>query len=470
LGHVVDVRGSTVDIRTSPPYAITSQHVEEAYRSRDLRKAIRDRFEWTLQLDQRYEVIAYAMAYVFLQNNNQASVDGLTVSQIRTESLSWWAEGFSESRSEDIFRALLDEMVGLGILRVSEEGRYALRSPNVISLLGTESEIDRQLLRSREVPLQYEPESFRSSLRSGESDASDTALRSPITAQQESLLKERKNGISVIFGCEASAIGDLPAFLKASVGTESFLFIEDPLDLRSFSARLSEFMDRMRHSDGNSLALVSQSCPWTDQWINDAINRFAKSKSSPSFVRVVFISDPGATWQLLNQLPEGLDALRRKGITFITLSPWHDSALRQWLEDLGLGPNDKKGREELTAITGNWPSLLKQFSKIALPERHNRGQHVNELEGIFKVKKAVEDLLSSFGLDRPGPRKVLKDLAALGEPTSTEDLAAIVENLPPEVVRQCLMWGDLLSLVSPTGQGLWLIDRIVAKAFEALSH
>jgi hypothetical protein len=470
LGHVVDVRGTTVDLRTSPPYLITSQHVEEAYRSRDLRKAIRDRFEWTLQLDQRYEVIAYAMACVFLQNNDQISIDGLTVSQIRTESLSWWAEGFSESRSEDIFGALLDEMVGLGILRVSDEGRYALRSPNVISLLGTDSEIERQLLRQREVPLQYEPESFRSSLRSLESDASDPGLRSPLTARQESLLKERKNGVSVIFGCDASAIGDLPAFLKAAVGADSFIFIEDSLDLRSFSGHLTDFMERMRQKDGNSLVLVSQSCPWTDQWLDDVLNRFIKRKSSTSFMRVVFISDPAATWELLNHFPEGLEPLRAKGVTFITLSPWHDSALRQWLEDFGLGPNDKKGREELTTITGNWPSLLKRFSKIALPERHNRARHISELEGVFKDKKAVEHLLSSFGLDRSGPRKVFRDLAALGEPTSTQDLVAIVENLPPEVVSQSLMWGDLLSLVSPTGHGLWQIDRIVAKACEALSR
>ena len=45
------------------PYAIDDDAIDKAYGSRELRDAIRERFLLTLQLDQRYEVIAYALAH-----------------------------------------------------------------------------------------------------------------------------------------------------------------------------------------------------------------------------------------------------------------------------------------------------------------------------------------------------------------------------------------------------------------------
>ena len=39
------------NLKNTPPYHITDRQVDEAYQSQDLRKAIRDRFMWTLQLD-----------------------------------------------------------------------------------------------------------------------------------------------------------------------------------------------------------------------------------------------------------------------------------------------------------------------------------------------------------------------------------------------------------------------------------
>ena len=99
----------------------------------------------TLQLDQRYEVIAYAMAYRYFLDSEHSLIDGFSISQVRQDVLTWWPEGFQNSASEDAIRALLDEMVGLGVLRSVGVGSYTLRSPNVVSLMGTEEEITRVL-------------------------------------------------------------------------------------------------------------------------------------------------------------------------------------------------------------------------------------------------------------------------------------------------------------------------------------
>ena len=156
---------TTFDPKTSPPYLITSRHVDEAYQSQELRAQIRDRFMLTLQLDQRYEVIAYAMSYRYFLDSERSLIDGFSISQVRQDVVNWWPEGFHTSASEDAIRALLDEMVGLGILRSVGVGNYTLRSPNVVSLMGTEEEIARVLESSREAPIEYEPASFRTAFR-----------------------------------------------------------------------------------------------------------------------------------------------------------------------------------------------------------------------------------------------------------------------------------------------------------------
>ncbi|MBR8839969.1 MAG: hypothetical protein DSM106950_39720 [Stigonema ocellatum SAG 48.90 = DSM 106950] len=203
------------DSKNTPPYQITDRQVYETYQSQNFRARIRERFIWTLQLDQRYEVIAYSIAYDSL-NNHKGMVDGFSVSWVKDEVLTWWPEGF-QSKSTDEIRALLEEMVGLGILRETNEGCFALRSPNVVLLLGTEVEIEEQLLKSREAPPDYDPETFRSAMQN------DSFWRSPLTVQQESALRRRENGVSIIFGSLAAGLDELKDFLLLAVGQE-FLF------------------------------------------------------------------------------------------------------------------------------------------------------------------------------------------------------------------------------------------------------
>ena len=190
----------------TPPFEITSSHVEEVYRSRQLREGIRDRFIWTLQLDHRFHVIALSIA-LYRSDALAWGSGGLSVDRIFRDASTWWPEGFTDLTSEDAFRSLLDEMVGLGVLRENGQGRYALRSPNVAFLVGNEEEISRNLeeYADRKPTPEYEPGTFRGSY--------DENLRSPLTAQQESELRARRNGIAIVCGCESAGISEIQAYL-----------------------------------------------------------------------------------------------------------------------------------------------------------------------------------------------------------------------------------------------------------------
>lgn len=443
----------------TPPYEIGDKQVDEAYQSQNLRKAIRDRLLWTLQLDQRYEVIAYSIAYESL-TSQKGMVDGFSVSWVQGAVLSWWSEGF-QGKSTDEFRALLEEMVGLGVLRETNEGCFALRSPNVVLLLGTEAEIEEQLLRSREPSLGYDPEIFRSALRN------DLSRRSPLTVQQESALRRRENGVSIIFGCPAAGLDELHEFLVSAVGQEFLNAIEDVSEKSAFTNHLSNLDKRERDIDGTTIILVSSNCSWGQEWVRAALDKLHRLKSKKSFARVVFVANPQKLWELMNV--NCLDSLVSQGVSLLSLKPWHDAALRQWLEDCDLALN-KESREKITEITGNWSVLLQRFYQQAKSDRHWE-PHLQKLGESLTHLDVLSELAVLMGLDNTHSqqRQILHALATL-EKASTEDLIEIVDGISDEIVRQTFRWAELLRLAYPVGNGNWSVDPLVGRILTSLGE
>ena len=462
LRHVTSPNVTTFDPKTSPPYIITSQHVDEAYHSQELWTQIGDRFKLTLQLDQRYEVIAYAIAYRYLMYSEDSLVDdGFSVSQVRQDVLGWWSAGFQHT-SEDAIRVLLDEMVGLGVLRIVAAGKYTLRSQNLVLLMGTPEEIERVLESNREAPIEYEPSSFRSALPARE--GSDQFHRSPLTAQQESELRSHQNGVSIIFGCPAAGLNDLKDLLELASGEEFFFTCDSLLDKADFAKRLSEELNK-RQKNGVTLALVLPTCPWSESWVEEAVEKIRLLKSKNRFVRIVFVADPQITWELLLFNGSSLNALTAKGVTTFSLQRWHDAALRQWLEDCGFSsPNNSSGRERITRVTGNWSLLLRDFYQRSKSDPHRWEQFLQELEKDLSRQEFAQDITCALGLDRHRhiPRKVLHHLAVLGN-VSLDDLLDIIKDIPPEDVKQSLIWADLLNLTTPAENGLWCVDDLIAR-------
>ena len=98
-------------------------------------------------------------------------------------------------------RATLDEMVGLGVLLRTPDGRYRLRSPNVVRLLGSIDDVEHRLLEfAGRPPVQTQQDILdrqRPMLRtkSGECGA--------LTQAQERLLITPRLGVGLIFGSPA---------------------------------------------------------------------------------------------------------------------------------------------------------------------------------------------------------------------------------------------------------------------------
>ncbi|WP_332973810.1 MULTISPECIES: AAA family ATPase [unclassified Microcoleus] len=466
LKHITNPDVPTFDPKISPPYVITSRHVEEAYQSQDLRNNIRDRFKLTLGLDPRYEVIAYSIADGS-QENETGMEDGFSVSWICEQVLSWWSEGFAGRSSEDEILALLEEMVGLGVLRETNAGYFTLRSSNLALLMGTQPEIEAELLRPREAPPEYEPATFRSPLVKNKADS----RRSPLTVKQESELLRREYGVSIIFGCQAAGIDDLRVFMEAAFSKKDckIHYLENLSDRSDFSQRLTEISNR-RKKDTTTIVVVSPTTPWTKDWVDEAIKKVKRLKKEDSFMQLVFVADPQKAWQLVNHNSTGVDYF--KELRSFSLKPWHDAALRHWLEDINL-PRELEVRKKITEVTGNWSNLLQEFYKFS--QADSRWQDsLPELKNQFNKS---DQLINSMGFDgcEPQIKLVMRTLAQWGE-AAVEELIDLVDDVSPEVVKQTLRWADLLSLVShlgnqkQDGKDYWQIDPVVGRLLESMAE
>ena len=435
--------------KKTPPYVVTSEHLDAVYRSGELHKAIRQRFQLTLQLDQRYEVLAYVIAYLCL-DEARGLVDGFSVQRIRDEAMGWWADGFRGDDALHAFAVLLDEMVGLGILRSTDDQRYTLRNRNVMDLMGGREEIESNLLVDREPPPEYEPDTFRNQIMVGK-----TIWLAPLTARQESELLPKDHGVDVVLGTEAADVSRLGTSLN---GPGRFVHVIDGVDdARAFARELRTIGERQRGS--TTVVLVDTACPWTDEWTKIAQEKVKGLRSRDSYVRIVFAGGP----DLVRGLVADESPLLGARPTAIALGPWHDAAVRTWLGADGYPTLTPGDRAEIREVTGNWPSLLRRLADGARDDQGHWREHLQELDRHLRSPEVAREVLREFGLDRHESVHLAFVLQEVG-PATAEGLADLGEtSLPLDLIRAELAVGERLQLVRAVGRGKFRVDPVIGR-------
>lgn len=439
-----------------PIYPITDRDIEQVYSSDALRDEIRLKFRLTLQLDLRYEVIAYAMALDLLRDRYSQN-DGIAWQTIRQSGAgNWWPEGFRDTSELD-FRVLLDEMVGLGVLRRLSGGRYALRNPNVLLLLGSQDEIEAVLIKDREPVVEFESATFRPPMRAKPSSPE----RNVLTYQQLSHLLHRSNRLSVVTGTQVAGIDNVVTSLVDYLGSEAApVVLNRCSDSRAFVDALQAALTQ-RKPDLVTVIIVPSGVAWTRIWVEEANAKLKRLQSDSKFASVIFIADPAALWQLLgsDRGEEEVD------LPWVSLLHWRDEFLRHWLDErqLRLEPEDRK---HLVDATGGWPALLADLVGDCTEHRMLRSKIASAGEQWLSSADQVTRWQRAFGVDVSAPSAVIEVLARLGEPVEVGELAAVAE-VPLGVARTALHWAELLGLAHSEGAGFWTVDPIATKVLVA---
>ena len=397
-------------------------------------------------------MIALSIALESLQQEGLSqTAAGVDPAWVRRQALDWWSAGFAEDTSLEAFRTILDEMIGLGVVRKVDGHRYTLRSPNLAHLLGTQREIEDELLdaNERQPAAPYEALHFR---RGG---GDKPTVRSPLTAQQEGEVVQPSSDVAIVCGSGLGELEEVSEFFRR--GSPDFEC--EVLEVGIGVGDVLEGAKSMRVGEARvGVVVVGAACGWRNEWVLKVRTQLKRLRSSKRFVRVVFVADPQRVWSWTAPGSPRRD-LVRDGVAEVSLRPWTYGSLRRWLDELGIAPGDSEGRDRIRKATGAWAAPLRDFAERCEGQSHKWQSHMEALEG-----ELGRDALWRKRLGLRGEAvRVLRTMMELGEPVEERELMELVDAGASDEVGRVVQWAELLSYVVKGAGNRWELDGLVAK-------
>lgn len=355
-------------VRREVPTIISQNIVEAVYLDPEVRSLIATRFEDTLNLDDRYRMIAYAVTVE--QMSERDSYAKVFYDHQILDMVKWYASPLFSTTNSDGMRFLLEEMCGLGVLiHVFEQGGYRLRSPNLVRLLGTEQTISQRLLElaSKPVDSMTETESLHAPIT--------PTLRSysALTRGQEIGLNVDMSGVGLLFASRGQGLASLPdalsAFLSHDLGprqTRKSYFEEMPGKYTGES-EVKQWLATLAQNERSAYRLsvyqmVTQRTG-LDKRVRAAVQfcrDFSARSNSESSIQVYFLFDDDSTAGWLSMPEADRQQLENSAMASTWPRPWSLYAIRQRLIQLDL---DVDSAETIFEATGGWQYLLDMVFK-----------------------------------------------------------------------------------------------------------
>ncbi len=312
---------------------------------------IRSRFQWTLDLDPRYDLVAKTLALYRLDHaDGHAAVlrDGLAATRIHSLVQDWWPAGLARLSAED-FRELLNEMVDLGVLGRKDGNRYGLRNAQVAQLLGQRDAIEGEIvaLAAKEPKADYDAATFHR-----RADPVDPDSLSPLPDRELAQLFARAVGsVRVVVAAPAVFGADIAGRLAALARQWEDPEIGAPLEVVVHRGRPVELRAALETQRAGLVVLLDG--PWnqsTHEWLAQ------RDEVRKGRVRPIWILDPAA-----------VQPLRSSGAELRVFhgAPLGETMLRHWLRRLGFAKLDERStvRAVLEASAGA-PARLAQMRPI----------------------------------------------------------------------------------------------------------
>ncbi|MBG0817819.1 hypothetical protein [Planomonospora sp. ID82291] len=463
------------------PYEITREDVDAVWRDNKLARGFRDRFEWTLNLDKRYKVIAYTVAFHAL---DEGAAGELTANQLRAECLEWWPHGFRDSTS-DGFRGLLEECVNLGVLAADGE-RYRLRTPHILNLLGGADEVEAVLGQAEtfERPEEFDAQSYRDAYK-------EHGERSPLTGSQVARLLGHRNALHLIAGSPALQIDRVAAALEEAASRHKQA---RTLRVGADGLTLEGALQRAPQSSGHDIVIVDltgqppRKAAALARAAAGAVSTPVRGARGTRSVVLVAPPEHAAEWLSAGRGTAGGDGGPGDltGVAeLIELQRFNQAAVRQWMHEVGLGFQDRSSQDALLRATGGWPLLISKVVHVLSGADADR-EHALECCRTY-LKEAPEEFVRSTGV-LSGPAlsaawRTLVELPDLSE--SPETLAELIASVGADGAAHPLSEANLrqegyvsaadlvdvlriLGALVPQGDGTLRLEPVVLKATQRM--
>ena len=397
-----------------PPYPIEADLVDRVFNAPETRDRIRNLFSWTIHLDHRYEFLTYLIAQNSFDNGD-GRLQAMPIASIRDAALSEWAEGFASDSSYWTFEVLMEEMVGLGILRETADKEYAIRTRNLRMLLGNDDEIERRFndAKGRKAPAIFDRAQFRRTL--------EDRTRSSFTAHQEDRLLSKGYAVGVVLGTRLAGLDRVGDSLREA-RREVPSYVEEVAPGASPRSALRRALRSRR--PGVHVILVDMRGAWDVEVVSRALAFVGKREWQDRVIRPVFLCGPEGAWNWLN---ESVPTDERVELRNVWLGPCGWGFAGTWLKEVeSRAYNDLERSVDLpwprvieTAAANKQLESIDQAIRVTL-EQDEDNLHVADVIGISEATDTALRLLSTFS-DTSMTADFLSDLCGdEGKPMSPE--------------------------------------------------
>jgi hypothetical protein len=330
----------------APPHRITSRDVSDTLADPKLQDDIRQRFEWTIDLDRRYRAIAMVAAEHAYTSGASVPLDA---SILRHECKRAWPQGFVDDDPE-AFTALLREMEGLGVLRriidSGAEGEWGLRTPSLLRLLGSHYRILENLDAMSSLPADevgFDPTKAHRSM-------SQLDLPSPLSEEQVRRVLDG-HGVLLAIGSTAVGMDEVPTALEALAGDENlghnFVAVGPSSRLRGV------LREAVSGETATRRIVVADARRMPVDQVVGAVKDARRVIGANTAVTVVVLCDVPS--------PSILDLFSVEQT--VVLRRWDRITLDTWLRDAEVNLNTTY-LDELATVTGGWRLALKYWDGL----------------------------------------------------------------------------------------------------------
>ncbi|MFJ7212384.1 hypothetical protein [Amycolatopsis sp. NPDC098790] len=434
--ELVNALHRRVSVPDSIPITVREEDVEAVVTSDHIRSSIADRLRITVNLDHRYRVLMLIIAVRSIE-------DGFRVGYGADELLMWanehWSAGFEDFKVPDL-RIYLKEMEGLGLLVRLPQDKYAVRSPNVVTMLGPKAELERELRETAfEVPYEYNAREARRLL---DTTRDGREVRSPLTEGE--LAEFTKLGaLTVLTGSKAlgaERIGPAVENYAGLRGTkvESVDSVAGTVKAVSTAARRSKAPILIVDFTARSIADIEQALP--------TIHR--------ATCTVILLVSPDHAER----------ASELAGTQWRRPSRWTSSSLRSWPECPFDSPETRRA---LIEATGGWPDLVARTIAMVTKGSTKDAAIKRILEDLAQ-REFAETQIRREGLpfafvERLG---LWAEIADEGEMASPDVLADVLGTGLAETARLLAQLNDI-GVLDETDDGVAL-DRVTHRIIRLL--
>jgi hypothetical protein len=455
----------------APPWRVEMSDVEQLLSAPEVRRAAFEKFRITLELDQRYFLLALVVAELS-QKDPEALAVGIPVRDLHAYASMSWPAGFPPEFGETAFEALADQMVGLGLLRSLDRQCYALRSSNLIHLIGSPKSISQQLnaFLDRDALPEPDPLEDRRII-----DGTPSLLSTRQEAEIVGAAPSDRIVVCLGLSLGGSDIGDTSRLEKAvreaakSVQGRRDVRIETPIlkarTLESFRAE-AKALAAPRKEPGRRLILVTPSHGWTPEWVAVAQEAIVMRPPGGVPLRFVFLADAKLGWEWTQDhgRRDALLSMTSGGsrlVVEVVPGLWNRPSLDVWLElhdPTGMLPdwliND---REVLLRGTGGWDWALRRICAVGR-------QGFAKMDAVSLAEKLLAQ--GSNGIDPVSDLRTLPEaIRLLLAVEEAESLRAGDEKVDANLIAEAggftapppgLVWALAVEAVVPGSHGLQL--------------